>query len=94
MGARSNEPRLRAGRRMTRISTAGISRAEWLALRKRGIGGSDASAIMGVNPYRSAWSVWADKTGQLPAEDETEAMRQRRTLNQYHKGCRYEMVRR
>ena len=68
---------------MTKISTAGMSRAEWLALRQRGIGGSDASAIMGVNPYRSAWSVWADKTGLLPAEDETEAMRQGRDLEDY-----------
>ena len=30
------------------------------------IGGSDAGAIIGLNPYNSAFSVWAEKTGQTP----------------------------
>lgn len=36
---------------------------EWLALRKGYIGGSEAGAIVGLNPYNSAFSVWAEKTG-------------------------------
>ena len=39
---------------------------EWLAVRRGYIGGSDAGAIIGMNPYNSAFSVWAEKTGQVP----------------------------
>ena len=39
----------------TKIPIAGMDRKEWLALRKTGIGGSDAGAICGVNP-RYMWS--------------------------------------
>lgn len=41
-------------------------RTEWLAIRRGHIGGSDAGAILGMNPYSSAFSVWAEKTGQTP----------------------------
>lgn len=40
-----------------------ISR-RWRERRKLGIGGSDAGAIIGVNPYRSPLAVWCDKTGR------------------------------
>lgn len=33
----------------------------WLNARRRGIGGSDAGAIMGLNPYSSPLSVWYEK---------------------------------
>lgn len=39
---------------------------EWLQIRKGYIGGSDAGAIIGMNPYSSAFSVWAEKTGKVP----------------------------
>lgn len=40
---------------------------EWLALRKKlGIGGSDAGAVIGLNPYKSAYTLWAEKTGRIP----------------------------
>ena len=42
------------------------SRDEWLKIRRGYIGGSDAGAIVGMNPYASAFSVWAEKTGKLP----------------------------
>lgn len=42
------------------------SREEWLQIRKNYIGGSDAGAIIGMNPYSSAFSVWAEKAGKLP----------------------------
>lgn len=38
---------------------------EWLSLRKQYIGGSDAAAVIGLNPYRSAYSLWAEKTGRI-----------------------------
>lgn len=46
-------------------------RKEWLANRQR-IGGSDASAILGMNPYRTNIELWQIKTGQLEAEDISE----------------------
>ena len=49
---------------ITQIKTG--SREEWLELRKKYIGGSDASAVIGANPYRSAYALWAEKTGKVP----------------------------
>jgi len=36
--------------------------------RKKGIGGSDAAAIMGFSPFRSAFEVWLEKTGRQEFE--------------------------
>ena len=41
-------------------------KAEWLSLRGNYIGGSDAGAVVGLNPYKSAYALWAEKTGQTP----------------------------
>jgi predicted phage-related endonuclease len=37
--------------------------------RRDALGGSDAPAIVGVDPWRSAGDVWAEKTGRLPADE-------------------------
>jgi len=44
--------------------------------RATGIGASEVAAVCGVNPFASAWDVWAQKTGQYtPDESEqSEAM--------------------
>jgi putative phage-type endonuclease len=43
--------------------------------RTKHIGGSDMPAIVGLDPYRSAYDVWLDKTGRLEDIDEpTDAM--------------------
>ena len=39
---------------------------EWLSIRKKYIGGSDAGAVIGMNPYKSRYSLWAEKTGKAP----------------------------
>lgn len=44
------------------------SREEWLQHRSR-IGGSDAAAIVGMNPYKNNIELWQIKTGQVEAED-------------------------
>lgn len=44
-------------------------REKWLAARKKGIGGSDAAAIVGLSPWKSALSLWAEKTGQAEPEN-------------------------
>lgn len=40
---------------------------EWLRLRQNYIGGSDAGAVIGMNPYKSAYTLWAEKTGKVEA---------------------------
>lgn len=45
---------------------------EWLKERAGRIGGSDASAIVGMNPYKSNVELWLEKTGQMVPEDISE----------------------
>ena len=59
------------------------SREEWLELRKKSIGGSDASTVCGLNPYSSLIELWADKTGRIPPKEDSEAMRIGRDLEEY-----------
>ncbi|MFU1875596.1 YqaJ viral recombinase family protein, partial [Enterococcus faecium] len=50
-----------------------MSHQEWLVDRKRGIGGSDVSTILGLNKYKSVYQLWLEKTGQiLPIETDSE----------------------
>lgn len=41
------------------------ARADWLAARRTGIGGSDIAAILGLSPYRTPLDVYLDKRGEL-----------------------------
>lgn len=45
------------------------SREEWLQARNNRIGGSDAAAIIGLNPYMSNVELWEIKTGRRQQED-------------------------
>lgn len=65
------------------ISTAKMSRADWLAERRKSLGGSDMGAVLGLNPWRSPYAVWAEKTGKITDDRETEAMRIGRDLEDY-----------
>ena len=69
--------------KIARISKADLSHEKWLAIRKTGIGGSDASAILGLNPYYSPFDCYADKIGVRPPVVDNEAMRQGRDLEEY-----------
>ena len=51
------------------IPTKDLTREEWLELRRNGIGGSDASVVMGKNPWRSIQQLWEDKTGKTPVQE-------------------------
>jgi putative phage-type endonuclease len=51
------------------ISLEYPDREKWLAARKHHIGASDVAAILGVNPYKSAYTLWAEKSGLLPESD-------------------------
>lgn len=68
---------------MQRISTAGMSRREWLEERRKSLGGSDMGAVLGMNRFSSPFSVWCDKTGRIPDKEENEAMRQGRDFEDY-----------
>lgn len=45
------------------------SEKEWLAARLQGIGASEASAVIGRNPYMKNLDLWRIKTGRKAAED-------------------------
>ena len=65
------------------ISTVGMHRETWLRLRKTGIGGSDAGAICGVNPYSSSLNVYLNKLSYQIEDTDNEPMRQGRDLEEY-----------
>ena len=45
------------------------SQKEWLAARSGRIGGSDAAAILGLNPYKDNVQLWEEKAGLRQQED-------------------------
>lgn len=51
------------------VSTAEISKTEWLKYRKMGIGGSEAGAVCGLNPYKTAMEVYQDKISEEAMEE-------------------------
>lgn len=52
---------------ITKVSIADMDKAAWLEERKKTIGGSEIGAILGMNPWQSAYSLWAERTGRIPA---------------------------
>lgn len=64
-------------------ATKNLPREEWLKWRKMGIGGSDAGAVCGLNPYRTALEVYLDKTSDSLETSDSEAMRQGREFEDY-----------
>lgn len=53
--------------------TAEMSRDEWLKHRMKGIGGSDAATVAGLNKWKSPVQLWLEKTGQVEPEETGEA---------------------
>ena len=68
------------------VSTLNLDKKSWLRYRKRGIGGSDAGAVCGLNPYHTAIQVYYDKTSDEIEEIDNEAMRQGREFEDYVAG--------
>ncbi|KVK77172.1 YqaJ viral recombinase family nuclease [Burkholderia sp. MSMB1498] len=65
-GRRTRRPALKL------VKTQHLSRDDWLAVRRTGIGGSDAAAAVGLSPYISPLELWLEKTGRadgLPRPD-------------------------
>jgi len=66
----AHQPSCRPALRL--VNTRKIARTDWLAVRKTGIGGSDAAAALGLSPYKSQLELWLEKTGRdadLPKPD-------------------------
>ena len=69
--------------KLKKISTVNMSREDWLEHRKNSIGGSDASAILGLNNFSTPYTVWADKMGMSEDKPDNEAMRLGRDMEEY-----------
>lgn len=55
-------------------NTSEMSHEEWLQARTCGLGGSDASVVLGLNRYKTPFELWLEKTGQvLPEDSQSEA---------------------
>jgi putative phage-type endonuclease len=51
------------------VDTADLSEENWLEYRRRGIGGSDAAAVLGVSPFATARDLYYDKLKLISYED-------------------------
>lgn len=56
-----------------------LTRADWLTLRREGLGGSDAAAVLGLSNWTSSYGLWLDKTGQAPDDDQSSLAMRRGT---------------
>ncbi|MCL2103157.1 MAG: YqaJ viral recombinase family protein [Syntrophorhabdaceae bacterium] len=65
------------------MSGKATDRAQWLARRRQGIGGSDIAGILGLSEYSTPYSVWANKMGLMPEKVDTPNMRLGRDLENY-----------
>jgi putative phage-type endonuclease len=53
-----------------------LTREEWLEVRQTGLGGSDASVVLGVNKWNTPFALWAEKRGEVVSSfDGNEATR-------------------
>lgn len=61
---RSDWTVVKSSGRHTILKKGHSSTEEWLEIRKSGLGGSDAAAVLGISPWNSPYALWAEKTGQ------------------------------
>ena len=54
------------------VETENLPRKEWLEWRRKGIGGSDLAAIMGISPFRTARDIYYDKIKVASLEEDEE----------------------
>nr|WP_128082638.1 YqaJ viral recombinase family protein [Geobacillus thermoleovorans] len=52
-------------------NTSEMSHEEWLQARVHGLGGSDASVVLGLNRYKTPFELWLEKTGQVTPQSST-----------------------
>ncbi|MHA3103214.1 YqaJ viral recombinase family protein [Acinetobacter sp. ANC 3791] len=66
----NTRPKLFTAKRF--VDTRKLSQAEWLEIRRQGIGSSDCAAACGLNPYMSMLELWMIKTGRIQQNIEDE----------------------
>jgi len=59
-------PKVLNGAKLLGVFESGTS--EWHEARADGIGGSEIGTLMGLNPWESAYSLWAKRLGLIPTE--------------------------
>lgn len=52
------------------VDTAQLARPDWLEYRRKGLGGSDAAAVLNISPFRTARDLYYDKLGIVTADDQ------------------------
>lgn len=57
-----------------------VDRERWLEGRRQGLGGSDVAALFGVSPWMTPYTLYMDKTGQLPSRPDDAVLRVGRDL--------------
>lgn len=65
------------------LNTKETSHEQWLDVRKKSIGGSDAGALIGMNPYSSPLTLYMDKKDPSKPRETNEAMRLGTDLEEY-----------
>ena len=65
------------------LDTKNCDKLTWLKARKKGITGTDAAAIMGLNPYSSAFKIYQDKINPDVEMYDNERLRQGRDFEEY-----------
>jgi len=56
--------------KLTKQQEADAARAEWLAVRRTGLGGSDAAKVLGRSNFGTGADVWDEKTGLVVPEND------------------------
>lgn len=62
------------------MNTKDMTHNDWLEARRKGLGGSDAGAILGLNKWSTPLDVYLDKIGQAEPIEDNDAMYWGRTL--------------
>ncbi len=57
-----------------RISTKNMTRDQWVGQRHNGIGGSDVSSVLGLNPYKTSAELFYEKVLKINPVEENQAM--------------------
>ena len=65
------------------INIKDISHEEWLELRRKSIGGTDAAAACGTSPWKSPLELYAEKKGLIQDKETNESMRRGLYLEEY-----------
>jgi putative phage-type endonuclease len=68
---------------MTAVLVPTASEAEWLEARRQGITASEIAVLMGLSPWSSPYALYHRKTGDLPEQDDNDAMALGRYLEEF-----------